>query len=57
VTPALTECATCGFPGLRPNGHADWCERTAAWLASIEPPSVVACRASAAASRAARAAS
>lgn len=20
------ECLTCGHPGLRPDGHAEWCE-------------------------------
>ena len=24
------ECLTCGHPGLRPHGHADWCARVEA---------------------------
>lgn len=25
----IGECGTCGYPGLRPEGHAEWCERLA----------------------------
>lgn len=31
------ECGCCGFPGLRPDGHAEWCEHTAAWLRDKHP--------------------
>lgn len=32
----MTECVTCGHPNLRPEGHAEWCERvTARLLAGI----------------------
>lgn len=27
----ITECLTCGYPVLRPGGHAGWCERVKAW--------------------------
>ena len=27
----VPECAYCGFPGLRAEGHASWCEAARAW--------------------------
>lgn len=36
------ECPVCGFPALRPAGHASWCARIAAWLATNPPPPVLA---------------
>lgn len=29
MTPRMTECVTCGFPYLRPEGHAEWCAEVA----------------------------
>ena len=37
----MNECGVCGYPGLRRGGHAEWCERTRAWLASIPVPGVL----------------
>lgn len=27
LRPELAECPVCGFPTLRPDGHAEWCGR------------------------------
>lgn len=35
----MTECIVCGFPGLRPEGHAEWCERVGAYNRSLGPVS------------------
>lgn len=37
----MNECTVCGFPTLRAEGHAEWCERVSAALrADLERHSV-----------------
>lgn len=33
-----TDCPFCGYPALRPTGHASWCARVAAWLRQCPLP-------------------
>ena len=27
----MNECVTCGYPTVRPEGHAEWCAEVAEW--------------------------
>ena len=39
--PGVCECMTCGYPCLRPEGHAPWCPAAAMTSPSHGPAAVV----------------